>query len=274
MTAGIDAIGRTSLAVAALRAEETRRPDALFADPYAARLLAAAGGPPDYPGDAAAFHAIMAGQVAVRTRFLDDALLDATANGGQVVLVASGMDSRAQRLDWAAGTTVFELDQPAVLAFKNGVLPAPARCALRTVGVDLLGDWPAALSAAGFRPDEPAVWLVEGMLYALDESAADRLLADLSRLSAPGSTLAFDHVQRSPALHHALTALAPELDGLWRGGPGDPVAWLAGQGWRPDVRELAGVAARFGRSTHPAYDPAIPGHAHSWLATATRGNDA
>lgn len=269
--ADINAVGRTSLAVAALRAEETRRADALISDPYAESLLAAAGGAPPYPGDPSAFHAIMADQVAVRTRFLDEALLGAGCR--QIVLVASGMDSRAQRLAWPDGTTVFELDQPTVLEFKNRVLPTPARCALHTVGVDLLGDWPAALTAAGFRPDEPTAWLVEGMLYALDEPSATALLATIGGLSAQGSRVAFDHVERSTALRDALTALDPELVGLWRGGPADPAVWLAAQGWRPDVRELADVAAPLGRATHPAYDPATPGHAHSWLATATRGND-
>lgn len=85
---GIDAIGRTAFEVALLRAAEDRRPDRLAADPCA-RLFLEAAGITEQKRD---FAALMGPQVAVRTRFLDDALL----SGGvrQVVLVASGMDGR------------------------------------------------------------------------------------------------------------------------------------------------------------------------------------
>jgi methyltransferase (TIGR00027 family) len=67
---------------------------------------------------------LMAGQVAVRTRFLDDALLQGTADctSAQVVLLACGMDARAFRLPWPTGTHVFELDLAETLAFKDMVL--------------------------------------------------------------------------------------------------------------------------------------------------------
>ena len=40
----------------------------------------------------------------------------------QIVILAAGLDSRAYRLDWPAGTTIFELDRPQVLDFKREVL--------------------------------------------------------------------------------------------------------------------------------------------------------
>lgn len=59
----------------------------------------------------------------VRTRFYDDYLLAAARAGcRQVVLLAAGLDTRAFRLMWPAGVTVFELDLPAVLGFKDRVL--------------------------------------------------------------------------------------------------------------------------------------------------------
>ena len=78
----VDAIGRTSLIVAGLRAAEHRRPDRLFEDPFAELFVVEAGG--DEPGSRYGdFVAIMAEQVAVRTRFFDDALLGAAAAGCQ-----------------------------------------------------------------------------------------------------------------------------------------------------------------------------------------------
>ncbi|GHJ35579.1 SAM-dependent methyltransferase [Streptomyces sp. TS71-3] len=136
------------------------------------------------------------------------------------------------------------------------------------VAVDLRDDWAAALSAAGFSADRPTAWLAEGILYSLDEPAADRLLATVTRLSAPGSTLAFDHFEVGPSLRTAASAVDPTFTGLWQPGPADPGAWLERHGWRPDVRELAEVAARFGRAVHPAYASRPGAEGRSWLATA------
>ena len=75
---------------------------------------------------------------AVRTHFFDAHFAGAVAAGiRQVVILASGLDSRAYRLDWPAGTTVYEIDQPKVLAYKSATLavarrrrrpPTAARC--------------------------------------------------------------------------------------------------------------------------------------------------
>lgn len=265
--AEIDMIGRTAFEVAALRAAEDRRTDRLFADPYAAVLLAAAGYPATPDPAKQDFVAIMEEQVAVRTRFLDEALIAAGCD--QVVLVASGMDSRAWRLDWPAATELYELDQLEVLRFKDGAMATEsARCIHHEVAVDLREDWTTELLQAGFQPDLKSAWLVEGLLYALDETAADRLLAAITAVSAPGSSLAFDHLENSPALRAALTKMHPGLVSLWQSGPVDPAAWLRRHGWQPDLHELGPLAREHGRRAHPAYDPDQAGAAHAWLGRA------
>lgn len=270
---GIDAIGQTAFAVAALRAAEHRDPQGLFTDPYASRFLDAAGLPSETPESGRDFAALMGTQTAVRTRFFDDLLLRAVAQGcEQVVLVASGMDSRPWRLTWPAGTEVFEIDQEPVLRFKDQVMaghsdPAPGR---HPVAVDLRHDWATALRAAGFHDGRPTAWLMEGVLYSLDASAADRILGTLSELSAPGSVLAFDHFQVGPTLRAATDRINPVLTRLWQTGPTDPAAWLTRHGWQPDVRELADVAAAFERPVHPAYGAGPESEGHSWLGAATR----
>lgn len=264
--ADIDMIGRTAFEVAALRALEDQRPDRLFSDPYAAVFLEAAGFQNDAPPDKRDLLAILREQVAVRTRFLDQALLTAAADGcHQVVLVASGMDSRAWRLDWPSDTELFELDQPGVLRFKDAAMTAAPHWLRHPVAVDLRTDWPHVLRQAGFQPNRPTAWLIEGLLYALDEPAADRLLAAITTLSAPASQLAFDHIENSPALTAALTSVHPDLVALWQPGPTDPAAWLDRHGWQPDVRALAPLAREYGRRAHPAYDTDHGGTAHAWL---------
>ncbi|MEV4259539.1 SAM-dependent methyltransferase, partial [Spirillospora sp. NPDC049652] len=134
-------VGRTALGVARMRAAEHRRPDRLFTDPFAAAFAAA--GPPAPPGRDGPMRDLLILQVIVRTRFYDD-YLRAAADAGirQVVLLAAGLDTRAFRLDWPAGTRLFEVDLPDVLAFKAATLAdAEPRCERAAVAADLREEW-------------------------------------------------------------------------------------------------------------------------------------
>src|SRR5437764_6691619 len=149
----------TALGVAWVRAVESERPDRLFDDPLAARFLEASGWePPELGGQSWAGDAkaqallVLAQSVIVRTRFLDDLLAGAWAGGArQVVILGAGLDTRAFRLPWPAGSRCFELDLPPVLDFKEAVLAqagAEPVCERVTVPADLLAEWPARLPAA------------------------------------------------------------------------------------------------------------------------------
>ncbi|WP_193045176.1 SAM-dependent methyltransferase [Mycolicibacterium baixiangningiae] len=201
-------VGSTAVMVAASRAAETERENALIRDPYARLLVSGAGtgiwesvldadfvskvGEVD--AEAAAIFEHMNSYQAVRTHFFD-AFFAAASKAGlrQIVILASGLDSRAYRLDWPSGTTVYEIDQPKVLEYKaatlteHGVQPVAAR---REVPMDLRYDWPAALRDAGFDPAQPTAWLAEGLLMYLPAGAQDRLFEQITELSAPGSRVA------------------------------------------------------------------------------------
>lgn len=201
-------VGSTAVMVAASRAAETERDEALIRDPYA-RLLVTGAGTGIWESvldakfvetvaaadaEAAAIFEHMNSYQAVRTHFFD-AFFTAAAEAGirQIVILASGLDSRAYRLDWPSGTTVYEIDQPKVLEYKSatlaehGVEPVATR---REVGIDLRHDWPAALRGAGFDPSQPTAWLAEGLLMYLPADAQDRLFEQITELSAPGSRVA------------------------------------------------------------------------------------
>ncbi len=138
----MDPVAQTSRWMAAARARESERPDRLFDDPLAATLAGTEGffwldrmEPTGGFGGPALY-------VVVHTRFFDDFLLYACWGAGvrQIVLMAAGMDARAFRLDWPAGTRLYELDRPQVLAAKDDVLArvgAQPACERRTVGADL-----------------------------------------------------------------------------------------------------------------------------------------
>jgi len=186
-------VGATAVMVAAARAAETDRDDPLICDPYAKLLVAGAGtgvwefmlndefvarvGQAD--PEIAAIVEHMGSYQAVRTHFFDDFFSEAAAAGiRQIVILASGLDSRAYRLRWPAGTTVYELDQPKVLEYKaatldrHGAAPVAVR---REVPIDLRFDWPKALCEAGFDATVPTAWLAEGLLMYLPADAQDRL---------------------------------------------------------------------------------------------------
>ena len=143
----------------------------------------------------------MCEQIAVRTRFFDDFFADAGAAGvRQAVILASGLDTRAYRMRWPEGTTVFEIDQPEVIEFKTRVLAdlgATPSADRRTVAVDLRDEWPKALRDSGFDPTQRTAWIAEGLLIYLPPDAQDRLLDNISALSAAGSRLATEHMGNS-----------------------------------------------------------------------------
>ena len=140
----------------------------------------------------------MAQGMAARTRFYDQFFLDAAQSGvAQAVILASGLDARAYRLPWPAGTVVYEVDMPEVIEFKTVTLSelgAEPTAQRRTVSVDLRDDWGAALQASGFDPQAPAAWSAEGLLIYLPDEAQDALFDNITALSATGSRLAFDIV--------------------------------------------------------------------------------
>jgi methyltransferase (TIGR00027 family) len=202
-----NSVGATATMVAAARAAATRRPQPVITDEFAEPLVRAVG--------LELFTKLATGELdsgdieqgvgfsrfvdtfAARARFFDDYFAAAGQSGlRQVVIVASGLDSRAYRLPWPAGTTVYEIDQPEVIAFKTATLAeigAAPRAELRTVGIDLREDWPAALQASGFDAAKPTAWLAEGVLIGfLPPEGEVRLLNASIPLSGEGSRFAAD----------------------------------------------------------------------------------
>jgi methyltransferase (TIGR00027 family) len=275
----IDPVGDTARWVAAARAREHRRPDRLFADPFAAAL---AGPQSDRQLERlAAVGGDVAHGLALRTRFLDDYALEATGAGGlrQVVILGAGMDARAFRLAWPAGTAVFEVDQPAVLAEKArvlGALGAEPRAHRRAVPIDLRDAWPEALMGHGFDPARPAVWIAEGLLVYLEADHVDALLARVGALAARGSRLAADVASAAVitwpeigAWHAALAALGV----VWRFGTDEPEQLFARHGWRAQALQPGeGAAAYPERGAFEVIPREIP-VPRAFLVTAERRDE-
>jgi methyltransferase (TIGR00027 family) len=269
-------VGATATMVAAGRARATR--DALIDDPFAEPLVRAVGvdfmtrwaagelssADVDVPGAPWGMQR-MTDMMAARTRYID-AFFAAAGEAGirQVVILASGLDARAYRLPWPAGTTVFEVDQPEVIAFKQATiseLGATPTADLRAVPIDLRHDWPAALRQAGFDTGRPAAWAAEGLLGFLPAEAQDRLLDQVTELSADGSRLVAEVFWNTGVSGDALNAASEK----WRengldialgdlGFPGernDVATYLADRGWRPARTPLNQLLADTGLPLQP-----------------------
>ena len=254
-------VGLTALAVAAARAAESEHRDPLVRDRYASDFVHAADHPmPTSTVDAGEAWSSLVDMMAVRSRVLDDLLLGAAQDGAsQVVVLAAGLDARAFRLDWPDGTTVYEVDQPPVLEFKQQVLDgsgARPACGRRAVHSDLRDDWVTALRDAGFDPSVPTSWLVEGLLPYLPAQAEADLFADVDALSAPGSRIAIEAISldradeyiRRPEIRELGAAMGTELLDLWNTEPRvDVVERLSSSGWTVRPRGLAELGEGLGR---------------------------
>src|SRR6201987_5748455 len=276
-------VGATATMVAAARAIATKADTPLINDRFAEPLVRAVGvdfltklatgelAAADVDDDEAPWKLEpLPIAMAVRPRFFDAFFRAATQAGiRQAVILASGLDARAYRLDWPAGMTVFEVDQPEVIAFKTTTLAelgAEPTTDRRTVAIDLRKDWPPALVEAGFDKSQPAAWIAEGLLGYLPPEAQDRLLDNISALSADGSRLATEAVpDMSVAGPHPARRVMPKATEKWgahgfdlefselgyEGDRNDVAAYLNTLGWQSTGTSMSELVAENGLSPIP-----------------------
>ncbi|MFC8101321.1 SAM-dependent methyltransferase [Streptomyces sp. NPDC057363] len=238
-----DGLSRVALWTASAHAAEYGRSAPYVRDPWAADFLHAAGFTGGPPGDGP-LQRLLPDWAVVRTRFYDEHLMAAARSGcRQVVLLGAGLDTRAFRLDWPTGVHVFEVEDPALLAFKEHVLDwATPSCGRRsTVGADLAGSWGGDLLAAGLDPRRPTVWLCETHLYHLQPHTVESIVRTMTELSAPGSAFGAECVNAGAA---SSSFVAPFLEALsatgisWDWQLAEPEGWWAGHGWDARVADL------------------------------------
>lgn len=200
----------SALAVALARQSESHADCPLFNDPYAQVFIDAAVRRgcrlPD--NDANSHIDGIANYASSRTKWFDEYFIAAGAHGlEQMVIVAAGLDARAWRLPWVNGTTVYEIDHPGVLQFKNDALHEhgdnPVVSRYVPVPADLANGWPDTLRDNGFDASEPSAWAVEGLLPYVGDGP-HFLFDRIHELSPPGSRLAVEAV--GPGVSEWLTA--------------------------------------------------------------------
>jgi O-methyltransferase involved in polyketide biosynthesis len=108
-----------------------------------------------------------------------------------------------------------------------------------TVATDLSLPWRGPLTSAGFDPQQPTTWILEGLLPYLDAAAQLSVLKGVAALSAPGSRAVIERAVPLPktadveaklrdfSLQTGLSMSAV----LARADPPDPAALLTSAGW-------------------------------------------
>jgi methyltransferase (TIGR00027 family) len=239
-------ISDTALWVAVYRANETRRPDALFRDPLAVRLagqrgreLAARLGTRDTPW-----------VIIVRTRLIDELIATALEEGAdRVVNLAAGLDTRPYRLALPPDLVWIEADLPAMIEEKTQLLASEkAKCVLRREKLDLSD----AAARAGFLADalegsrQPLV-ITEGLLVYLEASMVQSMGHDLH---AHGAKWWIADICSPRVLEMMQRHTNPLLDAgaQMRFGPSEGVGFFRPLGFEPrDVRSFLREGARLHR---------------------------
>lgn len=252
----VSGVGITALAVAAGRAMETTRTDRLVEDPFAGPLVANASPSTSMKFQDHPMWQVMLNYLAVRSRFFDE-FFEQSGRAGQAVILASGLDARAFRLNWQEGLTLFEIDQPLVLEYKDKTLDglgAEPTCDRHSVAIDLRDDWATALKNAGFDTSVPTAWLAEGLLPYLPAAAEAQLLETVHSFSTPGSSFAIENIGlQQPLLDAADNDTTQEwgidLEELFsfEERAATPQETLRGLGWSVQEETAVQAGERYGR---------------------------
>jgi methyltransferase (TIGR00027 family) len=240
-------VSDTARWVAAYRAQESARPDALFSDPLADRLAGEHGRAIAAQGP----RQIRSGwPMIVRTRLMDDLIAESIREGCDRVLnLAAGLDTRPYRMDLPPSLDWIEADFGPMIDEKEKLLAGEKpRCMLRRERVDLADPKARAdFLVAATSGAKSVLVLTEGLLIYLDDDVVDAMARDF--LAKPAIRWWILDMN-SPAIKVMLQkGMGSLLDRApMKFAPPDGVAFFEKRGWRTrDMRSFVREALRLGR---------------------------
>lgn len=241
-------VADTAFMVAEYRARETARPDALFRDPFAARLSGERG---RAIVDALPNRVFVGGwTVVIRTVIIDAMIQAAVARGVDAVInLGAGLDARPYRMTLPPGLRWVEADAPRVVSYKESVLAGQTpRCRLERAAVDL-ADAPARRAfLAAAAPSGNALVLTEGVVPYLRPEDVGALADDLRAVPAIQGWIV-DYFSPEAYRHRRKAGFQKALQNApFRFEPEDCFGFFAARHWTPsDVRYIPEEAERLGR---------------------------
>jgi len=240
-------VSDTARWVAVYRAWESKRPDALFRDPYAEVLAGERG---------RAIAALMPRQarsgwpLIARTKLTDDVIMGAIAQGCDcVVNLAAGLDTRPYRLDLPGSLRWIEVDLPGIIDDKQRLLAdAKARCQLERVKADLSDALARREMLRNTRArSQQTLVISEGLLIYLEESQVRALAQDL--LARPDVHWWVVDIASPELLEMMQKGMGEHLTNApMKFAPANGVAYFEALGWSvAAVEPLLPAAVRFRR---------------------------
>lgn len=242
-------ISDTARWVAYFRARETERPDALFRDPYAARLAGERGFQiantlPDGNKHEWAWVA--------RTYLFDQFLSREIQDGADLVVnLAAGLDARPYRMKLPATLQWVEVDLPEILSYKQEIISSESpSCRLQRIALDLSdAAGRRTLFAELERRAAKAVIMSEGLLIYFTPEEVASLARDLASITHFGKWIIDLASPGQLRLMQRTTGKQlSEAGAAFKFGPSEGANFFVPHGWEPkDVRGLLKTAAEFGR---------------------------
>ena len=232
----IKGVSDTAFMVAAWRAAESERLDALFRDPFAARLAGEHG----RAIVASLSRGFLGGwQVVIRTVIIDDLIQRAvTADTDTIVNLGAGLDARPYRMELPAGLRWIEVDYPHVIDWKAEKLADDRpRCRLRHVKLDL-SDLSArrVLFADLAASSKQIVLLTEGVIPYLTTEAVGALADDLKTIRSGKVDVSWivDYFSPETVRYRKRIAASRQMRAApFQFEPADWFAFFAEHGWKP-----------------------------------------
>lgn len=176
----IENISDTARWVAVYRAMESARRDALFNDPFAARLAGAQG---TRIVSELKHGKSLAWPMIVRTAVFDEMIIDRVANHrvDTVVNLAAGLDTRAWRMRLPPSLRWIDVDLPGITEYKaNAMRGEKTACAYEAIAIDLTdASERAALFARIDSESKRALVITEGLLIYLTAEQVGSLARDI-----------------------------------------------------------------------------------------------
>jgi methyltransferase (TIGR00027 family) len=248
----IRGVSDTAFMVAAWRAAESERPDALFRDPFAARLAGEHG----RAIVASLSRGFLGGwQVVIRTVIIDELIQKAVAAGTDTIVnLGAGLDARPYRMELPAALRWIEVDYPHVIDWKADKLAGDhPRCRLERVKLDL-ADLAArrALFANLGASSKRILILTEGVIPYLTNEAVGALADDLGKIRGANAGVDLDVAwivdyfsPEAMRYRRRLSATRQMRQAPFQFAPDDWFAFFAHHGWKPaEVHYIADEAAR------------------------------
>jgi len=242
-------ISDTARWAAVFRANETLRPDALFRDPYAARLAGTLG--VDIANTLPEGNSYAWAWVA-RTYLFDQFILREIEQGADMVMnLAAGLDARPYRMQLPAKLQWVEIDLPEILTYKEGILSGEKpTCRLERIRLDLsdVNGRKLVFAKLAARARKIIV-LTEGLLIYLESDQVVALAKDLVEYQQFQRWILDMH---SPGLLRLMQRTTgkqlSQVGAPFKFGPAEGTQFLEPFGWRAvEVQGLLKTAARFKR---------------------------